>query len=78
MLVILTDTSFCTNALYKVSVAQEKVLGRHGYPGYMFTDLSTIYERAGCIVGKKRSITQLSILNMPNKDITHPIPGECG
>lgn len=55
-----------------------QVPGRRGYPGYMYTDLSTIYERAGRIVGRPGSITQLPILTMPNDDITHPIPDLTG
>ena len=54
------------------------VPGRRGYPGYMYTDLATIYERAGRIEGRKGSITQLPILTMPNDDITHPIPDLTG
>ena len=69
------------DALREVSAAREEVPGRRGYPGYMYTDLSTIYERAGRVVDPKNphksdsgSITQLPILTMPNDDITHPIP----
>jgi V-type H+-transporting ATPase subunit B len=65
------------DALREVSAAREEVPGRRGYPGYMYTDLSTIYERAGRVVGRNGSITQLPILTMPNGDITHPIPGKC-
>jgi len=61
-----------------VSAAREEVPGRHGYPGYMYTDLSTIYERAGRVEGKNGSITQLPILTMPHDDITHPIPDLTG
>lgn len=61
-----------------MSAAREEVPGRRGYPGYMYTDLSTIYERAGRIVGRQGSITQLPILTMPNDDITHPIPDLTG
>ncbi|XP_073390922.1 LOW QUALITY PROTEIN: V-type proton ATPase subunit B 2-like [Physcomitrium patens] len=57
-----------------VSAAREEVPGRRGYPGYMYTGLATIYERAGRIEGRKGSITQIPILTMPNDDITHPIP----
>merc|ERR1739848_229419 len=71
---ILTDMSSYADALREVSAAREEVPGRRGYPGYMYTDLSTIYERAGRIVGRNGSITQLPILTMPNDDITHPIP----
>ncbi|MCD6478493.1 MAG: V-type ATP synthase subunit B [Candidatus Diapherotrites archaeon] len=78
VLVILTDmTNYC-EALREISSAREEVPGRRGYPGYMYTDLATIYERAGRIKGKKGSITQLPILSMPDDDITHPIPDNTG
>lgn len=78
VLVILTDmTNYC-EALREISTAREEIPGRRGYPGYMYTDLSTIYERAGRVKGKKGSITQLIILNMPDDDITHPIPDLTG
>ncbi len=78
VLVILTDmTNYC-EALREISAARKEVPGRRGYPGYMYTDLSTIYERAGVIAGNKGSITQLSILSMPGDDITHPIPDLTG
>jgi V-type H+-transporting ATPase subunit B len=77
-LVILTDMSSYANALREISAAREEVPGRRGYPGYMYTDLSTIYERAGRVTGKNGSITQLPILTMPNDDITHPIPDLTG
>merc|ERR1712054_761936 len=76
--VILTDMSSYADALREVSAAREEVPGRRGYPGYMYTDLSTIYERAGRIDGKNGSITQIPILTMPNDDITHPIPDLTG
>jgi V-type H+-transporting ATPase subunit B len=78
VLTILTDMSSYANALREISAAREEVPGRRGYPGYMYTDLSTIYERAGRVVGKNGSITQLPILTMPNDDITHPIPDLTG
>jgi len=78
VLVILTDMSSYADALREVSAAREEVPGRRGYPGYMYTDLSTIYERAGRIVGRNGSITQFPILTMPNDDITHPIPDLTG
>jgi len=78
VLVILTDMSSYADALREVSAAREEVPGRRGYPGYMYTDLSTIYERAGRVVGKNGSITQIPILTMPNDDITHPIPDLTG
>jgi V/A-type H+-transporting ATPase subunit B len=73
VLVLLTDmTNYC-EALREISAAREEVPGRRGYPGYMYTDLASIYERAGRIKGKKGSITQVPILTMPDDDITHPI-----
>jgi len=78
VLVILTDlTNYC-EALREVSAARKEVPGRRGYPGYLYTDLATIYERAGRIKGKKGSITQIPILTMPEDDITHPIPDLTG
>ncbi len=78
VLVILTDmTNYC-EALREISTAREEVPGRRGYPGYMYTDLASIYERAGRIKGKKGSVTQLPILSMPDDDITHPIPDLTG
>ena len=78
VLVVLTDmTNYC-EALRELSAAREEVPGRRGYPGYMYTDLATIYERAGRITGMKGSVTQMPILTMPNDDITHPIPDLTG
>ncbi len=78
VLVILTDmTNYC-ESLREISSAREEVPGRRGYPGYMYTDLSTIYERAGKIRGRNGSITQLPILTMPGDDITNPIPDLTG
>ncbi|MDI6811306.1 MAG: V-type ATP synthase subunit B [archaeon] len=78
ILVILTDmTNYC-EALREISAAREEVPGRRGYPGYMYTDLATNYERAGRIRGRKGSITQIPILSMPDDDITHPIPDLTG
>ncbi|MFP3317766.1 MAG: V-type ATP synthase subunit B [Thermoplasmata archaeon] len=78
VLVVLTDmTNYC-EALREISAAREEVPGRRGYPGYMYTDLATIYERAGRIKGKKGSVTQFPILTMPGDDITHPIPDLTG
>ena len=78
VLVILTDmTNYC-ESLHEISAARNEVPGRRGYPGYMYTDLATIYERAGKIHGRKGSITQLPILTMPGDDITHPIPDLTG
>lgn len=94
VLVILTDLTAYCDALREVSAAREEVPGRRGYPGYMYTDLSTIYERAGRVEGRGGSITQIPILTMPNDgnigplsaaaqltwppDITHPIPDLTG
>jgi len=78
VLVIMTDMSSYADALREVSAAREEVPGRRGYPGYMYTDLATIYERAGRVEGLNGSITQLPILTMPNDDITHPIPDLTG
>lgn len=78
VLVILTDmTNYC-EALREISAAREEVPGRRGYPGYMYTDLATIYERAGVVVGKEGSVTQFPILTMPDDDRTHPIPDLTG
>jgi V/A-type H+-transporting ATPase subunit B len=78
VLVILTDmTNYC-EALREISSAREEVPGRRGYPGYMYTDLATNYERAGRIIGKRGSITQMPILSMPDDDITHPVPDLTG
>ncbi|MFA5394522.1 MAG: V-type ATP synthase subunit B [Methanomicrobiales archaeon] len=78
VLVILTDmTNYC-EALRQIGAAREEVPGRRGYPGYMYTDLASLYERAGLIKGLKGSVTQLSILTMPGDDITHPIPDLSG
>ena len=78
VLVLLTDmTNYC-EALREISTAREEVPGRRGYPGYMYTDLATIYERAGRVKGKAGSITQLVILTMPDDDMTHPIPDLTG
>ncbi|KAF5068517.1 V-type ATP synthase subunit B [Proteiniclasticum sp. QWL-01] len=78
VLVIMTDmTNYC-EALRETSAARKEVPGRRGYPGYLYTDLSTIYERAGRIKGRKGSITQIPILSMPEDDKTHPIPDLTG
>jgi len=78
VLVILTDlTNYC-ESLREIGAAREEIPGRRGYPGYMYTDLASIYERAGMIQGKKGSITQIPILTMVGDDITHPIPDLTG
>ena len=78
VLVIITDmTNYC-EALREIAGARKEVPGRRGYPGYMYTDLASIYERAGVVKGKKGTVTQLGILSMPSDDITHPIPDLTG
>lgn len=78
VLVIMTDITNYAEALREVSAARKEVPGRRGYPGYLYTDLSTLYERAGRIKGKEGSITQIPILTMPEDDKTHPIPDLTG
>ncbi|NLO15376.1 MAG: V-type ATP synthase subunit B, partial [Clostridiales bacterium] len=78
VLVILTDLTNYAEALREVSAARKEVPGRRGYPGYLYTDLASIYERAGRIKGNTGSITLLPILTMPEDDITHPIPDLTG
>ncbi len=78
VLVLITDmTSYC-EALREIGTAREEIPGRRGYPGYMYTDLASLYERAGRIRGKRGSVTLLPILSMPDDDITHPIPDLTG
>lgn len=78
ILVIMTDmTSYC-EALREIAAARNEIPGRRGFPGYMYTDLASIYERAGKIKGLKGSVTQIPILTMPQGDITHPIPDLTG
>jgi V/A-type H+-transporting ATPase subunit B len=78
VLVILTDMIHYAEALREVSTAREEVPGRRGYPGYLYSDLATLYERAGRLKGNRGSITQLIILTMPDDDITHPVPDLTG
>ena len=78
ILVILTDITNYADALREVSAARKEVPGRRGYPGYLYTDLATLYERAGRQNGKKGSITMIPILTMPEDDKTHPIPDLTG
>ena len=78
VLVILTDITNYADALREVSAARKEVPGRRGYPGYLYTDLATMYERAGRVLGRKGSITQIPILSMPEDDKTHPIPDLTG
>ncbi len=78
VLVILTDiTNYC-EALREIAAARNEVPGRRGYPGYMYTDLATLYERAGRVKGRNGTVTQIPILTMPHDDITHPIPDLTG
>jgi len=78
VLVILTDMTNYAEALREISAAREEVPSRKGYPGYLYSDFASIYERAGRIRGRKGSITQVPVLTMPNDDITHPIPDLTG
>jgi V/A-type H+-transporting ATPase subunit B len=78
VLVIYTDMTYYCEALREVSAARREVPGRRGYPGYLYTDLASMYERAGRVKGKKGSITQVPILTMPDDDKTHPIPDLTG
>lgn len=78
VLVILTDMTNYAQALREISAARKEIPGRRGYPGYLYTDLATMYERAGRIKGKKGSITQIPVLSMPEDDKTHPIPDLTG
>lgn len=78
VLVILTDMTAYSDALREISNAREEIPGRRSYPGYMYTDLASIYERAGRIIGKPGSVTLMPILTMPEDDITHPIPDLTG
>lgn len=78
ILVIMTDvTSYC-EALREFSSSKEEIPGRKGYPGYLYSDLASLYERAGIVEGKSGSVTQIPILTMPNNDITHPVPDLTG
>ena len=78
ILVILTDMTSYAEALREFSSSKGEIPGRKGYPGYLYSDLASIYERAGMIEGKKGSVTQIPVLTMPNDDITHPIPDLTG
>ncbi|MCD6480138.1 V-type ATP synthase subunit B [Candidatus Bathyarchaeota archaeon] len=78
ILVILTDMTNYAEALRSISIAREEIPTRKGYPGYLYSDLATIYERAGKIKGKKGSVTLMPILTMPGGDITHPVPDLTG
>ena len=78
VLVVIADMTHYCEALREIATAREEIPGRRGYPGYMYTDLASIYERAGIVRGKPGSITQIPILTMPDDDITHPIPDLTG
>lgn len=78
VLVIMTDITNYAEALREISAAKKEVPGRRGYPGYMYTDLASLYERSGRIKGNRGSVTQIPILTMPEDDITHPIPDLTG
>ncbi len=78
VLVVLTDVTNYCEALREVALAREEVPGRRGYPGYMYTDLASLYERAGRIQGRPGSVTQIPVLTMPDDDLTHPIPDLSG
>jgi V/A-type H+/Na+-transporting ATPase subunit B len=78
VLVILTDVTNYCEALREIGAAREEIPGRRGYPGYMYTDLASLFERAGRIHGRRGSLTQLMVVSMPDDDITHPIPDLTG
>jgi len=78
VLVVIADMTHYCEALREIATAREEIPGRRGYPGYMYTDLAGIYERAGVITGREGSVTQIPILTMPDDDITHPIPDLTG
>jgi V/A-type H+-transporting ATPase subunit B len=78
ILVILTDMTSYAEALREISSSRGEIPGRKGYPGYLYSEFASIYERAGLVRGKKGSVTQIPILTMPNDDITHPVPDLTG
>ena len=78
VLVVIADMTHYCEALREIATAREEIPGRRGYPGYMYTDLAGIYERAGVVTGREGSVTQIPILTMPDDDITHPIPDLTG
>ena len=78
VLVVIADMTHYCEALREIATAREEIPGRRGYPGYMYTDLASIYERAGIIQGRPGSVTQIPIVSMPDDDITHPIPDLTG
>ena len=78
ILVIMTDMTSYAEALRELSSSKGEIPGRKGYPGYLYSDLASLYERAGIVEGAEGSVTQIPILTMPNDDITHPIPDLTG
>jgi len=78
VLVVIADVTHYCEALHEIATAREEIPGRRGYPGYMYTDLASIYERAGIVRGGSGSVTQIPIVTMPDDDITHPIPDLTG
>jgi len=78
VLIVMADVTQYCEALREIAAAREEIPGRRGYPGYMYTDLATLFERAGIVEGRSGSITQLPVLTMPDDDITHPIPDLTG
>jgi V/A-type H+-transporting ATPase subunit B len=78
VLVVIADMTHYCEALREIATAREEIPGRRGYPGYMYTDLASIYERAGIVQGRSGSVTQIPIVTMPDDDITHPIPDLTG
>jgi V/A-type H+/Na+-transporting ATPase subunit B len=78
VLVVIADMTHYCEALREIATAREEIPGRRGYPGYMYTDLASIYERAGIVIGRPGSVTQIPIVTMPDDDITHPIPDLTG
>jgi V/A-type H+-transporting ATPase subunit B len=78
VLVVIADMTHYCEALREIATAREEIPGRRGYPGYMYTDLASIYERAGIVLGRAGSVTQIPIVSMPDDDITHPIPDLTG
>jgi V/A-type H+-transporting ATPase subunit B len=78
VLVVMADVTHYCEALREIATAREEIPGRRGYPGYMYTDLASIYERAGLLTGRPGSVTQIPIVTMPDDDITHPIPDLTG
>jgi len=78
VLVVIADMTYYCEALREIATAREEIPGRRGYPGYMYTDLAGIFERAGVVQGREGSLTQIPIVTMPDNDITHPIPDLTG